>query len=246
MFEQVDAFVRQVQGVQSEVELSTALGDVAREMGFAYFALTHHVDLRAASGPAIRCANYPDEWVEYFDTNRLGLSDPVHRAAHVTSIGFEWSRLPSLIRLTAKDEKVLALAASRGIGDGFTVPANVPGESNGSCSFAMRHGTPLRDAQLPAAQLVGAFAFEAARRVWRMREGPLARPMLTDRQRDCVILAARGKTDWEIATILGLSPETVVQYLKRARERYGASKRTLLTIQALFDGTISFADILRR
>ncbi|OYW87552.1 MAG: hypothetical protein B7Z20_04845 [Sphingobium sp. 32-64-5] len=69
---------------------------------------------------------------------------------------------------------------------------------------------------------------------------------LTERQRDCVIWVARGKTDWEIARILGLSHETVTEYLKRARERYGVGKRTLLAVHALFDGTISFNDVMKR
>jgi LuxR family quorum-sensing system transcriptional regulator CciR len=38
----------------------------------------------------------------------------------------------------------------------------------------------------------------------------------------------------------------VIQHLKQARERYDVTKRTLLTIHALFDGTISFADVFRR
>jgi LuxR family quorum-sensing system transcriptional regulator CciR len=69
---------------------------------------------------------------------------------------------------------------------------------------------------------------------------------LTDRQRDCVVWAARGKSDWEIAQILGISHETVIQHLKQARERYGVTKRTMLAVSALFDGTISFIDVLKR
>jgi LuxR family quorum-sensing system transcriptional regulator CciR len=86
---------------------------------------------------------------------------------------------------------------------------------------------------------VGAFAFEAARRMRRMRE-PNSVVRLTDRQTECVIWAARGKSDWEISQILGISHETVIQHLKRARERYDVGKRTLLAIHALFDGTIGF------
>jgi LuxR family quorum-sensing system transcriptional regulator CciR len=61
-----------------------------------------------------------------------------------------------------------------------------------------------------------------------------------------VVWAARGKSDWEIARILGLSEETVTQYLKRARQRYGVSSRTMLAVRTLFDGVISFADVLER
>ena len=70
-------------------------------------------------------------------------------------------------------------------------------------------------------------------------------PILTDRQRDCVLWAARGKTDWEISVILGVSHETVIQHLKHARERYGVQKRAMLAVRALFDGLISFSDILK-
>jgi LuxR family quorum-sensing system transcriptional regulator CciR len=98
---------------------------------------------------------------------------------------------------------------------------------------------------LPLLQLVGAFAFEAARRMRRARFAP-APVRLTERQRECVMWAACGKSDWEIARILGISQETVIEHLRHARERYGVGKRTLLAIHALFDGTIGFFDVLRR
>jgi len=247
MFDRIDAFVRDLGAAKSMSDLSDLLEEITRDMGFSFFALAHHVDLRDAAQPAIRLANYPSDWAEYFDEHKLGASDPVHRASHLTSVGFAWSSLPALIRLTPRDHKILELAARRGLRNGFTIPANVPGEVHGSCSFAAGHEMAMDEEQLPAAQLAGSFAFEAARRVWRIRCGERApRPQLTDRQRDCVLWAARGKTDWEIARILGLRHDTVIQYLKRARERYGVHKRAQLSIHALFDGTISFADALKR
>jgi LuxR family quorum-sensing system transcriptional regulator CciR len=246
MFDRVDAFVRAAGEVQSEEELAVLVEGASREIGFHYFALTHHLDIRAAPRPVIRLHNYPLGWVDYFDEQKLGPSDPVHRASHLTTVGFAWSRLDRMIRLTPRDHAVLELAACNGIGDGYTVPAHVPGESNGSCSFATRAGQKLPEEHLPTAHLIGAFAFEAARRLWRVRgtHPPLAQ--LTDRQRDCVVWAARGKSDWEISRILGIGRETVIQHLKDARDRYTVSNRTQLTVQALFDGTISFVDVVKR
>jgi LuxR family quorum-sensing system transcriptional regulator CciR len=152
-----------------------------------------------------------------------------------------------MIQVTRRDYEVLEEARKRGIGDGFTVPAHVPGEVNGSCSFATAAPASLREDQLALAHLVGAFAFEAARRLTRMRDhSPDAPPRLTDRQRDCVLWAARGKTDWEIARILGVRHDTVIEHLRHARERYSVGKRTQLTVHALFDGSISFVDVLQR
>ena len=241
-------FLRIVEAARNADDLKDALGTVSAELGFQHFALTHHVDVQRAGGSAIRLHNYPAQWADYYDRNALGVSDPVHRASHVTSVGFSWSRIPSMIALTAGDRRVLALGREQGIGDGFTVPAHVPGESHGSCSFANEAGRPIRIEMLPLAQLAGAFAFEAARRLSMPRGHGRAEaaPLLTDRQRDCVLWAARGKSDWEISRILGVSEETVIRHMKQARERYGVQKRTLLAIQALFDGTLSFTDILKR
>jgi LuxR family quorum-sensing system transcriptional regulator CciR len=152
-----------------------------------------------------------------------------------------------MIKLTPRDREVLQLAQEQGVGDGFTVPAHVPGESSGSCSFATGAGVAIVEENLALAQLVGAFAFEAARQLCGIRDhGASSCARLTDRQRDCVVWAARGKSDWEISRILDVSHETVIQHLKQARERYGVTKRTPLTVHVLYDGTISFTDILRR
>ena len=245
MFDRVDAFVRDVSKLKTEDELTEALSDVCSDLGFRYFALTHHVDVRKTSA-AIRLHNYPPGWADWFDEQGLGGGDPVHRASNMTSVGFAWSQLDEMIPLTPNDRKILDLARKEGIGDGFTVPAHVPGEAHGSCSFAAAIGETLREDQLPLAQLVGAFAFEAARRMRRLRVPLSAVPRLTDRQRECVMWAARGKSDWEICRILGISEDTVGEHLRHARERYGVGKRTVLAIHALFDGTIGFLDVLRR
>lgn len=244
-FGRAEPFFRQFGDVSTSSELADLLEAIARELGFRYWALTHHVDIRRNPGKAIRLHNYPDEWVEYYDANSLGLSDPVHRASHVTSLGFAWSRIPELIALTPRDREILAKGGSNGIGDGFTVPAHVPGESHGSCSFANPAGTSLPVEDLPLAQLIGTFAFEAARRVWGVRPAAPAAP-LTDRQRECLVWVARGKTDWEIAKILGVTHHTVVMHLKHARHRFGGGKRTSLVAQALYDTSISFPDIFTR
>lgn len=240
-------FIEFVAAAGSPADLADILSEATREMGYDYFALTHHVDLSGAPPSTIRLHNYPTSWVEYFDRHGLATADPVHRASQLTAIGFPWQRVPEMIPLTHADRRILALAADHGIGEGFTIPAHVPGEANGSCSFATISGRALPPGNAVQAQLVGAFAFEGARRVWQVRPAERgAPPRLTDRQRDCLIWAARGKGDWEIAMILGISEETVAQHIRQACERYGVQKRTSLMIHALFDATITFADIARR
>ena len=56
MFSRVDTFVREVREIGSEDELAGALGEVSSDLGFRYFALTHHIDIRRSSS-AIRIQN---------------------------------------------------------------------------------------------------------------------------------------------------------------------------------------------
>ena len=244
MFDRVDAFVRDVRELKTRGGACRALSRKSpRDLGFRYFALTHHVDVRRSSA-AIRIHNYPDGWAEWFDEQSLGATDPVHRASNLTSVGFAWSKLPEMIALTPQDRRILDLARAQGIGEGFTVPAHVPGEAHGSCSFACRRRGTVRRAASAAA---------AAGRRLRVRsrapDAPRRFPapvQLTDRQRECVMWAARGKSDWEIARVLGISEATVGEHLRQRYERYGVGKRTLVAVHALFDGTIGFLDVLRR
>lgn len=243
-FERIAAFVNDVRAAAAVAELKSILAEISAELGFSRFALAHHIDLRRASTPAIRIHNYPAELEQYHDDQQLGSRDPVHRACQRTAIGFAWSELPGMIKLTPRDLRVLDAAACRGIGAGFTVPAHVPGELSGSCSFATAKGERLQPDNLAMAQLVGAFAFQAARQFLRVI-APHSAPSLhiSDRERECLIWIARGKTDWEIGTILGISVETVRQYVKHARATYDVVSRSQLVARALLAGTISFPEI---
>lgn len=239
MYVAFEDFTKSVAAATDNQTLSLILNEMTHKMGFSWFAITHHIQ-----APTLRISNYPDEWVEYFDRNGLGLSDPVHRTSNRSGVGFRWERFGDIIDPTARDHQIFELARRHDIADGFTIPFNVANEPHGSCSFAVGTDGVITSDMLPVAQLAGLVAFERARQFWRTLAHPsIRRPKLTDRQRDCLLWAARGKSAWEISLILGIKEATVVRHLKQALERYGVPRRSSLLILAMFDGTLSFTDI---
>jgi LuxR family quorum-sensing system transcriptional regulator CciR len=117
-------------------DLAAIMTILGPRLGFEFFAITHHGDHRCERGGAtIHLHNYPAQWADFYAARALGVSDPVHRASHMTTQGFLWKRIPEFITLTAKDRHVLNMGRESGIGDGFTVPASLLGEEQGSCSF---------------------------------------------------------------------------------------------------------------
>src|SRR3546814_17139294 len=85
--------IRIVQAVRNVADMKIAMGLVATQLGFQYFALTHHADIVAGNGSAIRIHYYPSRWAEYSDGRAPRVSHPAHPAGHVTRVGFRRSRL---------------------------------------------------------------------------------------------------------------------------------------------------------
>jgi LuxR family quorum-sensing system transcriptional regulator CciR len=243
--EVVYQFFKLIRTVQTESDLFRLTEDITYEIGFQHFALINHVDFRRPPGNVIQIYNYPPTWTESFIQNGLYVHDPVLRASLTSTVGFAWSDIPTMIQITSKQRAILENAAKHGLGGGYTVPAHIPGEISGSCSFATKAGVEVPSANLWIAQAIGGFAFQATRRLSQIND-PLRpqAPHLTPRQRDCLLWAIKGKTDWEIGQILGLNEHTVARHLNIARERYGVTKRLPLAIQAIFDGQISFIEAL--
>lgn len=224
-------------------QLQSALNDACAQLGFDYFALLHHSSLDARDSGLVRIDNYPDQWVDELLGEGLAADDPVHLASRRSNTGFSWRDLESIIALSRRHRLILARSSSFGLGEGFTVPVNVPGEPSGSCSFAVRQGRRLPQRRLMCAELVGAHAFRAARRIHALPRRR-ARPHLSRRELQCVRLTALGKTDFEIALILGIGHETARQYVKRARAAYDVVSRSQLVAHALFDEWVGFEEIL--
>lgn len=239
----IDRFDEEAQRCSSDFELRCLVEDAVRDLGFDYFALLHHVSLRSGAPRLIRIDNYPQGWEEELKANEWVADDPVHLASGRTNIGFCWDQLGALVPLTRRHRDILERSGHFGIGAGFTVPAHVPGEPGGSCSFAVRKSRELPVRRLLCAEQIGAHAFRAARRLHDY-PGLAAHPHLNRRELQCVHLLAAGKTDWEIATILGISVDTVHQYVKRARAAYDVVSRTQLVVHGLRDAWISFDDAI--
>lgn len=231
----------------TEAQLMEVLSRAAWDLGFEYFAMGHHVDLVRPPEEAMRLTNYDPEWVERSLSDRLFVDDPVHHASTRTAIGFRWSELNRLIDLSGRQKMILNAAGSYGLREGYTIPVHVPGEYRGTCSFGAPELDRLRSDSLPKAHLVGIYAFEAARKITHRHGTRAIRgevPKLTDRQRDTLVLVGRGKADGEIATLMGISRATAHEHVENVRRAYGYAQRPNLIARALFDGQISYAEVL--
>lgn len=241
-FEIMSEFLMRTRKASDLETISACLAESARKLGFDHFALAHHGDIAAPAAGLVFLHDYPEHWAHMFADRSLHRIDPVQHAASIARHGFAWDELPALLPLSGEQKRMLVDARGAGLVQGYTVPVLASGELRASCSFVRSATAEMSSAVMTAAECLAHLAWSAAIRT--VRPGPNPRPkMLSPRQRDCVVLMAMGKTDWEIGHILGLAENTVTAYLNHARTRFGVARRTQLALAALYAGEIGIAEI---
>ncbi len=62
---------------------------------------------------------------------------------------------------------------------------------------------------------------------------------LTNREKECLCWTSKGKTAWEIGTILGIFQSTVVTHLNGGRAKFGVYSKHQAVLQAMSLGLIN-------
>ncbi|MEO7688344.1 MAG: LuxR family transcriptional regulator [Sphingomonas sp.] len=220
-------------------ELAVLLEAVARELGFEFLAMLHSISLMGSSERLIRHDTYPPGWEKLLVGRGRRVIDPVLAYSRTTTTGFPWPHFPRRFSLTRPQEEIFEQGERFGLRQGYTVPANVPGEPFGSITFATRRMRPISRERQLIVNAIGTIAFEAARRIKGLAS-PSPVPHLLPREVECIYWIARGQSDKEIARTLGIAHATVRTHVRRAFETLRVFTRQQLVYEALRLGVIEF------
>ncbi len=172
--------------------------------------LTHHI------------SDYPEVWVQRHIMPGGFVDDSMLQACLKAPCGFMWSEIGDYLIMTQLQRSILAAAHGCGLRQGFTVPANLPFEPPGSCSFASRRSAPLPPWRQQAAQLVGAHAMKNVRRTAGWTRFPRALISFGPREQEVLDWMAEGKSYTDLATILNMRHGEDACQVDPAQARRGA------------------------
>lgn len=183
---------------------------------------------------------YPDSWEAHYFEKKYDQSDPVLLQAMSGVLPFDWDVISKEDR-SVRD--FFGEAGEYGVPDtGVSIP--VRGPSGDLALFSVTSGVSrqewgrMRRELLPdlvyLANLVHTEVTEEVRDLI-----PEGERKLTPREKEVLTWAARGKTSWETATILGLSERTVDFYLKNAIFKLGAANKTQAVSKAITQGALT-------
>jgi DNA-binding CsgD family transcriptional regulator len=216
---------------RSKPGLEEALLLVTEQLGFRYFMFRGYLAPSRGVSHDFRFDSFPVGWHRYCaDRGKDLLPGPLHRLALQEVTPLPWNKI------AARQSGPFAKAGTFGLGTGVSCSVRGPHGQWSLTSFALARTGPSAErhilAVLPDCQLVACAVHYTAARIARRGLDSVAPPLrfqnarrefLSDRERQCLIQSARGKTTFEIGQALQISERTVVFHLSNVRRKLGAA-----------------------
>lgn len=222
-------------------QLHTATAGIVKQLGYDHFIYAVRVSIPLSQPFQFVFNGYPKEWWNRYSDAGYQRIDPVVRHSTKRAIPIIWD---DKVFSTPEAAKLWSEAKDFGLKSGVTLPVHTPGCEWGLLSLAsdIEAGRAREHIceSLGKAHLMTCYLHEVINKlVVSNNVLPLKRIELSEREKECLLWAAEGKTSWEIANIIHISERTVIFHIQNASSKMGVSNRPHAVARALSMGLVS-------
>lgn len=203
-----------------------------------YSLLTDHQSINRKAGHGI-VNNYPEDWLTYYNQNNYIIADPVVKNAYCDPAAFTWKNLIKTKNLSKIEKKIMAESNEAKLLDGvgvaiYGVNAEISGVGLASSTGGIQHDkNTLSIIRLIVNQFHFTYTeFEKTKPIEKFIA-------LTPREREILLWGAEGKTIPVMASILGISENTINFHLKNIHYKLNVTDRTQAVVKAIYLGLIN-------
>jgi DNA-binding CsgD family transcriptional regulator len=254
----MEHFIADIESCNSLIEMRDLMHRVACHYGFVGF---NHMDVGTFGDPTpFYFGTSGRRWEEEYSQNGFVAVDPCLDFARRRNLPFHWGSVPLPSYKTGRKPgaiKTMEAARDYGFTEGFVCPyhfVDADGRPYSALVVFFWQGKMQRMLfQLRASgrdlYLIVIYWINRLLHLrqqmqrpapgWRARDVPADAPRLSDRERDVLSWAGRGKTAGETADILGVSEPTIQFHIRNATAKLNAVNRTQAVAKAIFLGLIS-------
>lgn len=216
----------------------TYVRDLALEAGAA--RMSYHVSPQfenpTSATTVVYAHGFDDAWLSLYEGREFRLADPIPERVMEFGSLMTWQDAMGWMPNSPEQEDYFALMAEHGLVHGFGLPLY---GRNGRDAYAafdfLRH---VDEVDPESVGLVRSLAQAGHQRISLLADRRSEAPVLSEREAEVLVWAARGKSATSIATILGLSPDTVKTYSKRIYSKLEVSDRVGAVVKALRLGIV--------
>lgn len=184
------------------------------------------------SSPRVFNVSYPMEWINSYITQGYQEIDPVLTSGRKGL--FYWK---DLFKTVVPDPEFYSQAASFGLANGFSYVAT----TQNTYTLLSAGGKGVKDSSR-SREILHYLAPHLQQRAlslaYKLPRNSL--PKLTPREREVLLWAMEGKSNWEISIVLGIGQESVKEHISNMLRKLNASNRTHAVAIALQQGLLFF------
>lgn len=212
-------------------DLTERFAETAARFGITHFACLHYAKPGSPLRPRPMFGREVPRWVERYLAEGFAHTDPGIRLLFSSARPFSWDDLKA--HASSKQQlHVFSAAAEEGMRDGILVPVHgAYGDVMGVTLVSDRKLT-LEHSQLVTLSALATLYAAHGQTTFDLAQDIDDRPPLTLRERQCLLWASRGKSDWEIGRILEISMKTAEVHMINARRKLGADTRAQAVLEA--------------
>jgi DNA-binding CsgD family transcriptional regulator len=203
----------------------------------AYSLVTDHPSLNLPCQHGL-ATSYPDDWMKHYRDNQYFDIDPVVHGVMSSRRPFFWSDLVDDPNIPKESYTLMKQAEESGIYSG--IGFSLTGLSGEVVGIGLARDTKCNDGKdhdfLASAHLLSTYFHETYRDLI-LEHQPL--PSVTCRETDILHWGAEGKSDEEIAMILGITARTVRFHWSNIFEKLQANGRVYAITKAIRFGLIT-------
>lgn len=178
-------------------------------------------------------------WFLQYDRQRLFLDDASVRLLKAAHRPYRWQWMQAEVDLSVLERNVFSQARRFGLNEGLIVPFHGPFGALAGASVA-GPDLVLEPHRALILEIMVERAYQRALVLHGLfQETPT--PILSNRQRECLNWAQHGKSDKDIAAILGISAYTVKEHMDAAKKVFGVTTRIEAVVHARHANLINFA-----
>jgi LuxR family quorum sensing-dependent transcriptional regulator len=206
------------------------------EYGFEYHCVSFLATATETLEDVLLSNRLPEEWLKLYSEKGYVHDDPAFRYAKTVVQPFRWFKeAPYNPEREPRAVEVVQRAGDFGILDGFVIPVASTAGRTGQIWFG-GGALDLPEHLLPSLHFMAIYAFD---RILKLKSLPAPhRANLTLREQEVLMLAANGKSTWEIGEALHISSRTVKAHIKHLCKKLGAVTRTQAVMIAVRDKII--------
>jgi LuxR family quorum sensing-dependent transcriptional regulator len=182
--------------------------------------------------------DWPPDWLEFYERTRAFQHDILPIEARRRLSPFWYSEVVPQLKLIGKQKELYDAGVAYGWKEVLGVPIHGPGSLQGLVTMAARNELKFSVADCAVLEAMARAVWERCRTAEGFGMSDPAPVQLSPRETECLQWAAAGKSDADIAVLVGIQPATAHFHIEQAKKRLGVRTRVEAVAVGVLRGAI--------